>query len=63
MWYNNNRKRARDTDPLIIRKEDKKMMEFVFEDGYVCYVKGFSANELKWEIRKHGKVVSKKKLF
>ena len=39
------------------------MMEFVFEDGYVCYVKGFSTNELKWEIRKHGKVKSKKKLF
>lgn len=39
------------------------MMEFVFEDGYVCYVKGFSANELKWEIRKHGKLTSKKKLF
>ena len=38
------------------------MMEFVFEDGYVCYVKGFSSNELKWEIHKHGKVISKKKI-
>ena len=39
------------------------MMVYVFEDGYVCYVKGFSANELKLEIHKHGQVVSKKKLF
>ena len=39
------------------------MMEFVFEDGYICYVKGFSSLELKHEIRKHGKVTSKKKLF
>ena len=38
-------------------------MEFVFEDGYVCYVKGFSANELEWESLKHGKLISKKKLF
>ena len=38
------------------------MLEFVFEDGYKCYVKGFSSNELKWEIYKHGKVVSKKKI-
>lgn len=37
------------------------MKKFVFEDGYVCYVRGFSANELKWEIQKHGKLTSKTK--
>jgi len=34
---------------------------FTFEDGYSVCVKGFSKNELKWEILKHGKLVSKVK--
>ena len=38
------------------------MVRFEFEDGYVCYVRGFSALELKYEIRKHGKVISKTKI-
>lgn len=32
---------------------------FTFEDGYSCYCKGFSKNELAHEIRKHGKLISK----
>ena len=30
---------------------------YTFEDGYKCCVRGFSENELKVEIAKHGKVV------
>ena len=30
---------------------------YVFEDGYYCIVKGFSKQELKNEMRKHGKVI------
>lgn len=39
------------------------MVKFVFADGYVCFVRGFSALELKHEIRKHGKVISKSKVL
>jgi len=31
---------------------------YVFEDGYRCVVRGFSRQELKVEIRKHGKVIT-----
>ena len=30
---------------------------YTFEDGYSCWVNGFSAQEKRVEIRKHGKVV------
>lgn len=32
---------------------------FTFEDGYSTCVKGFSSTELKHEITKHGKLISK----
>ena len=31
---------------------------YVFADGYTCTVKGFSKQELKVEIRKHGKIIN-----
>ena len=37
------------------------MYKFTFADGYVCFVKGLSSLELKHEIRKHGKLISKVK--
>ena len=30
---------------------------YLFEDGYECWVNGFSAQERKVEERKHGKVI------
>lgn len=36
--------------------------EYRFEDGYTCVVLGLSANELKHEILKHGKLVSKRSM-
>ena len=32
-------------------------MWYIFEDGYRCAVLGMSANELAWEISRHGKLV------
>lgn len=32
---------------------------FTFEDGYAVCVKGFSKQEMKVEIRKHGRLLSK----
>ena len=32
---------------------------YEFADGYCCYVRGMSAQELKAEVRKHGKLISK----
>lgn len=32
---------------------------FTFEDGYRCFAKGFSKNELKHEEAKHGKLINK----
>lgn len=32
---------------------------YIFEDGYFVFARGFSANELKIEEAKHGKLVSK----
>lgn len=34
---------------------------YVFADGYSCCVKGMSANELKIEEIKHGKLLRKEK--
>ena len=34
---------------------------YTFEDGYTCYVMGMSKNELKVEVMKHGKLISKTK--
>ena len=31
--------------------------EYIFEDGYSCIVKGFSAQERRVEVVKHGKIV------
>lgn len=31
----------------------------LFEDGYCCCVRGFSAQELRVEISKHGKLIKK----
>ena len=31
---------------------------FTFADGYECICRGFSAQEKRVEIRKHGKIVS-----
>lgn len=36
-----------------------KMYKFTFADGYYCYVCGMSKQELKAEIKKHGKLISK----
>lgn len=36
-----------------------KFYKFTFEDGYVCYCAGFSAQEMKIETMKHGKLISK----
>lgn len=32
---------------------------YTFEDGYRVCVKGFSKNELAWEVKKHGKLITK----
>lgn len=32
---------------------------FTFEDGYEVCCKGFSKQEMRVEVRKHGKVISK----
>ena len=32
---------------------------FEFADGYMCWAKGFSKRELKWEELKHGKLLRK----
>ena len=34
---------------------------FTFEDGYSVCVRGFSKQEMRVEIRKHGKLVSKER--
>lgn len=34
---------------------------YCFEDGYECCVRGMSAQELRVEVRKHGKLVAKVK--
>ena len=39
------------------------MSEFIFEDGYICYCKGFSAFEMKVEVNKHGRLISRRKMF
>lgn len=31
---------------------------YTFEDGARIWVRGFSKNEMKWEVIKHGKLVS-----
>ena len=35
---------------------------YIFEDGYSCYVRGFSKQELAVVIKKHGKLVRVEKL-
>jgi len=32
---------------------------FIFEDGYICCVRGFSEQELNVEIQKHGSLIVK----
>lgn len=32
---------------------------YTFKDGYRVCVKGFSKNELAWEVKKHGKLITK----
>ena len=34
---------------------------FEFEDGYKCCCRGFDKQELKVEIRAHGKLISKRR--
>lgn len=34
---------------------------FTFADGYQCWCRGMSKQELGVEIKKHGKLISKKK--
>lgn len=36
-----------------------KFYWFIFEDGYSCCAAGFSKQELRVEIAKHGKLISK----
>ena len=37
------------------------MYWYEFEDGYMVCVKGFSRSELRYEIQKHGKLISQTK--
>ena len=32
---------------------------FLFEDGYTVYTRGFSKQEMRVEVRKHGKLIMK----
>lgn len=41
----------------------KKYFWFTFADGYQVCAKGFSPTELYFEERKHGKLISRRKVY
>ena len=40
-------------------KAPKTQGYYYFEDGYYCICRGFSAQKMRVEIRKHGKCINK----
>ena len=59
MRYNLTCKEQKKQTQMEVHKMKKHTQGwYTFEDGARIWVRGFSKNEMKWEVIKHGKLVS-----